>query len=108
VPGGGRCGGRPCWKALAGGGVRYRDAKGQTAGIVGMTLKPGSARHGRVGLRGKGAQLTFPGLPLAHGTGVTVELRRSDDPARCWSTTFPANQRNMSKTFRARLPRTSG
>jgi len=41
-------------------------------------------------------------------TNTTVELRRRDDPTRCWAVTFPGTQRNSAKTFRARLARTGG
>ena len=52
VPAGGQCGGSACWKALASGNVRYKDATGASGGIVGMTLMPSDLRPGRIRVRG--------------------------------------------------------
>jgi hypothetical protein len=64
-----------------------------------VLLRAGSNARIRVGARG--ARLTGMPLPLVNPAGVTVQLRRTDDTARCWGTTFATSRRNSGKRFGA-------
>jgi hypothetical protein len=99
VPAGRRCGKRPCWRRLRAGGFRYDDAHAAAAGVARVLLRPGATGRIRVGARG--ARLAAPPLPIAAPDGVTVQLRRTDDAARCWDAKLGASRRNGPRRFGA-------
>jgi hypothetical protein len=101
VPAGRRCGGKPCWRR-AGAGFQFRDVSGRNRGVYRLGLKPGS--KGRVGVRAKGANLPLPALPLAAPAGVTAQVRRDDDPTRCWGAVFSTSRTNTATGFAAGIP----
>jgi cysteine-rich repeat protein len=100
VPPGGTCGGKPCWRVAGTGasaGYRYGDGSGARGGIRTITLKPGAAGKAAVIVRGKGARLAVPGLPLAQDPAVTVQLRST--AGGCWGTAYtpPASRSDASQ-----------
>ena len=90
LPPGGTCGSKPCWKAASGGlkGYRYDDRDGLAGGIRTLVVKPGDAGKAKVIVKGKGAPLALPALPLAADPAVTVQLTAATGV--CWSTAFAA------------------
>jgi hypothetical protein len=81
--------------------VRYQDAGAGMAGVSRLVIRAGAP--GRIRLGAKGARLAPMALPLASPAGVTVELRRTDDAARCWGTTFAASRKNTDRRFVAEV-----
>jgi hypothetical protein len=84
IPAGGLCGTKPCWKALGAKGWRYKDATGARGGVRVLHLKAGADGKSSVIVKGKGANLALPSLPLA--LPVTMRVRAST--GRCWADTF--------------------
>ena len=69
-------------------------------------LKSGAQDRAKALLRGKGAALPDPSVPLAPaGLPLTVQLLNGDTPA-CWQSTFTAGDvvRNQPGRFKARTP----
>jgi probable HAF family extracellular repeat protein len=85
IPAGGTCGTRPCWKRVGTTAYRQRSATGAPDGIVATKLRAGGAGAGKLALRGKGAYLGTPTLPLA--LPLRVQLRHDGGPA-CWEASF--------------------
>jgi predicted outer membrane repeat protein len=89
VPGGGQCGAKPCWKALAGKGFAFKDKTGSHDGITQLVLRGGAAGKGALLLKGVGTGLALPekkmeGIPyLDADPGVTVQLHESSTGG-CW------------------------
>jgi hypothetical protein len=106
VKGGGKCGTRPCWRALGATGYAYsRSATiGVGDGITQVKLKAGASGRAQVTVKGKGANLTPPNPALT--PPVTVQLIARDGSAtRCWQTTFTGSvSRNDDQQFKARGP----
>ena len=100
VPAAGRCGARPCWRAV-GSGYRYADRRAGHDGVVGVALRAGAGRRARLKLKARGPALPMPALPL--GGGATVELRRSD-AASCWRARFDEPAADGPTRFRAATP----
>jgi hypothetical protein len=98
VPAGGVCGAKPCWKSTSTSFV-YADAAAAQAGIRKIQLKAGAAGRAKATVKGKGASLAMPALPLA--TPVTVRLVRTGTPA-CWEAAFGAPSRNDAGAFKAK------
>jgi hypothetical protein len=101
VPAARRCAKKPCWRRGRG-GFRYRDPAAQAAGVARVVLRAGDAP--RVVLRARGARTAAIALPLAVPEGLTVQLRRTDDAARCWDARFAATLRNTATRFDAVTP----
>lgn len=103
VPPSGTCTGRPCWKASSTGFV-YRNKTGAGAdGITSMKLRAGSAGRARIQVKGRGAALQSPALPLT--IPVTVQFVAQDGlSTECWQTTFSAFTKNESSRFSAKGP----
>jgi cysteine-rich repeat protein len=82
IPGGGLCSGRPCWQA-AGGSYRFADPAAVFDGITKIILKAGTADNAKIQVKGSGAALGLPPLPLAQDPAVTVQLTSTD--GECWT-----------------------
>jgi hypothetical protein len=101
APAGGTCGNAPCWRST-GKGFTYKDKERSPDGLQQIVLKeglvPGKAK---IIVRGKGANLRLPALPLDQDPAVTVQLRSSD--GTCWETRHgtPARQNDATR-FRDR------
>jgi hypothetical protein len=89
VPHGGTCaGGQPCWRATGTKGFKYKDSARTTGGIGKIILKVGPAGKAKVLVKGKGANLPVPSLPLDDDTHVTAQVVNSN--GQCWTASFPA------------------
>jgi cysteine-rich repeat protein len=83
IPASGTCGTKPCWKEKST-GFTYKDKEATPDGITGLTLKEGLvAGKAKISVKGKGANLDTPPLPLAEP--VVVQFRASTGV--CWETT---------------------
>jgi cysteine-rich repeat protein len=80
------CAGRPCWKET-GKGFKYKDKDATPDGITNLTLKEGEAGKAKIILKGKGANINLPTLPMTQP--VLVQLRNSASSV-CWEATFGA------------------
>jgi len=102
IPPGGLCKGKPCWKAAGSGGskgYRYNDNLTTADGIRKIVLKPGLDGKASIILKGKGASLGLPPLPLVQDGAVTVQLKSS--AGVCWGTTYDAPAtKNESDQFK--------
>src|SRR5690242_6179412 len=85
VPPGGTCGTKPCWKALGSVGFKYSDKVGTAGGISKVLLKSGAVGHGKISVKGRGANLQLPSGQLA--TPVKVQVRQ-DASTACWEATY--------------------
>jgi len=90
------CGGdaRPCWQALSA-GHRLIDPKG---GLASVRLARSGGRP-RVLVRGTGALLDAPYLPMVAPEGLQVQLQETGT-GRCWGAAFAAGdiERNVAGT----------
>jgi len=102
MPAGRRCGRRPCWKRLGAVGFKYGDEAGTPDGLTRALLEAGGAGRGKIRVKGWGANLRAPALPLT--TPVRVQLRRSDG-STCWEATYSTAIRNDATGFRAKSDR---
>jgi hypothetical protein len=98
APAAGTCAGPPCWKATKV-GFKYKDKERTPDGLLAVALKAGAAGKAKVALKGKGADLELPVLPLV--TPVTAQLFRSDG-GLCWAAAYGAPTRNDTGLFKAR------
>ena len=64
-----------------------------------LRLKSGGAGKGKIGVKGGGANLHLPMLPLT--TPVRVQLRRTDSNV-CWDATYSTAVTNTVSEFKAR------
>jgi hypothetical protein len=79
------------WSARASGGYVYRAAAEGPSGIRTMLLKPGAAERARILVKGGGAALADPLLPVAlAGAPLRVQLIGLQSPTRCWESAFDA------------------
>jgi hypothetical protein len=98
APAGAMFGGSPRWKATSS-GFTYTDPDLTPDGLQTVQLAAGSDGSAKILVKGKGANLHMPSLPLV--VPVTVQLHRSDG-GPCWSATFTAASRNAPGRFKAR------
>jgi len=97
APAGGRCGRRPCWKAIKGNGFRYRDAAGAADGLTSIVLRGGAAGKARVTVAGAGARLGLP--PLGLTPAVTAQLQAAG--GACFAATYNTPSKNSASRFQA-------
>jgi hypothetical protein len=90
------CGTKPCWKAVSTKGFKYTDKSGTPNGLTVIKLMAGAP--GKIGVKGKGANLPLPTLPLT--TPVRVQLKRADTGG-CWDATYSNAIKNTSTQFKA-------
>ena len=93
------CGTKPCWKALGTKGFKYKDKAGTPNGLTGIKLVAGGAGKARIGVKGKGANLPAPALPLA--IPVRAQFKRADTGA-CWDATYSTATTNTTSEFKAK------
>jgi hypothetical protein len=86
APDAGLCPGETCWRSLKApaSGLFYRRPFGVPDGLTSLLVKAGASGQSRVILRGTGARLPLPGLPLV--APVTVQVLTSD--GKCWGATY--------------------
>ncbi len=96
--------GAGAWKALGGpGGFGYRSKSAAPDGLTVATLKAGAAGKARLIVKGKGAALAVPMLPLTQNPTLTVQLKSS--AGSCWSQSYAAPaRRNDTRQFKDAFP----
>ena len=97
APAGGTCGARPCWTATKT-GFRYLQKALTPNGLQTLDLRSGTDGKARILIKGRGALLSLPPLPVA-SLPLRVQLNGA---GRCWSTTYGADVRtNQTGAFKA-------
>jgi hypothetical protein len=99
VPAARTCGTKPCWKALGTLGFTYADNVGTPDGLTKVLLKAGSAGRGKIGVKGSGANLHLPTLPMT--TPVRAQLRQ-DGSSACWEAAYSTATTNTASAFKAK------
>lgn len=84
----------------SGGGYKYRDRNRASDGIGVVVLAPGGDGKSRIIVRGKGALLGMPALPLNEDQKVTVQLVNSN--GACWEAQYGSSLSNTPDLFKAR------
>jgi len=99
APAGGQCGSRPCWSTSST-GARYADPAQTPDGLDRIKLHIGTEGRASATVRGRGADLDFPSLPLP--TPLRVQLQA--EGGACWEATFAAAgaSRNDTSGFAGR------
>jgi hypothetical protein len=97
APPGGMCGTKPCWRATKT-GYKYTDKLLDPDGVSVIMLKAGADSTAKIVVKGKGANLAMPMLPLT--PKVTVQLKR-DDLGTCWDAEYSTPIKNQSDQFKA-------
>lgn len=89
------------WRTRPAGGFVYRNHRANEDGITRVELVPGARGNARIVVRGDGADLSLPPLPLA--APVTVQLTAEN--GACWEATYADDDvlRNDDERFRAVL-----
>jgi hypothetical protein len=95
---GGMCGTKPCWKVLVTVGFKYANTAGPD-GLTKVLLKAGGAGRGKIGVKGSGANLHLPTLPMT--TPVKAQLRQ-DGGSACWEATYSTATTNTASAFKAK------
>jgi hypothetical protein len=103
LPGGGTCGGSPCWKAIGTSGYKYKDPAVGSDGVLAVIAKGGAAGKSKIILKAKGSSLPVPTLPLDASSGVVAQLFRDDVAVPCWAAVFPSALKNDTATFKAKV-----
>ena len=83
------CAGKSCWSASLT-GFKYKDRDATPDGLTALTLRFGTAGKPKIMLKGRGALLQTPALPMI--SPVTVQLRTSD--GSCWEAIYSTPQKN--------------
>jgi len=99
----GVCDGKPCWGKAGAKGYKYKDKLGSADGMVSAVMVSGDTGKARITLKGKGAGVGMPTLPLdgavtaqfvAVGTGGTA----------CWVTEFSGSDKASDRIYKASGP----
>jgi len=99
MPAAGDCKGKPCWKQLNNNkGFRYKDPLRTPNGIVTLVLKSGADGKAKISLKGKGAELDAPALPLV----LPVVMQVSNNVGQCWEATYSNALENTAARFKAK------
>jgi hypothetical protein len=96
APRDGSCAGAPCWKATDS-RMKYRNTDLSPDGLSTIVFRTG--RAGRIVVKGRGANLAMPSLPLT--APVAVQLRRTDGGG-CWESTIETPLVDSATRFRGR------
>jgi CSLREA domain-containing protein len=103
APAGGTCGTKPCWKRTASFKLVYTDKLLHPDGLLKVVLKPGSAAgKAKITVKGKGANLGMPALPLATPVRMQILRHVGQFPIGCWDASFDTSSRNDVQQFSAR------
>ena len=89
---------RPCWREN-GRGFRYVDRDGTPDGIAQLTLKSGAAGKAQIQVKGKGALLPDPVLPVSD---LPVRVQLVNGAGQCWEATYGTTLRNDSQQLKAK------
>jgi hypothetical protein len=80
-------------------GFTYEDAELTPDGVSTLRLRETTRTRGKLILKGRGASLRLPDLPLT--TPVTIQLVQAD-AGPCWDARFTVARKNSSTRFKAR------
>jgi len=90
----GDCSDGACWETRGSHGYRYRDPSGSSDGVTGVQLIASPLDgHSKLLLKGTGANLRLPILPLAPSPDVpdvTAQLQPSGG-GTCWESVYPSS-----------------
>jgi hypothetical protein len=101
APAGGSCNAkspRPCWRASAT-GFRYVDRDSTPDGVQQLTLRAGVDGKARIALKGKGANLDTPALPISH---LPVKVQLTNANGVCWDATYSSTLKNGTTVLKAK------
>jgi acyl-homoserine lactone acylase PvdQ len=98
APAAGTCGTRPCWRQTSS-GFKYGDRDLTPDGLQRITLVAGPSGVARIVVKGKGALLDIPTLPLLP-LPARVQLVNGDGV--CWEADYSIPIRNQSDQFKAK------
>jgi cysteine-rich repeat protein len=79
------CAGKPCVTARPT-GIKYKDKDATPDGVTGIDIKVGGAGQAKISVKGKGALLQMPSLPMSEP--VTIQLRNG--AGTCWEAIYSA------------------
>ena len=79
----------PAWTPK-GKGLKYLDPALAAGGIKNILLKKGGNGKAKIVVKGHGANLNLPALPLAQGQHVVVQFNNTVAPGMCWEARFGA------------------
>jgi hypothetical protein len=80
------------WAAVGSSGFKYLDPAAGEGGMRGILLRGGAAGKSKVLVKGQGAALGDPTLPLAPSTtGILVQLTNQGN-GKCWESEFPLSK----------------
>jgi len=97
APANAQCGPAVCWKRTHDAGFSYVDPRGAACGLEQIRVRASARGDTRVAVRGKGAGLVFPRLPV--GIPFRVQLNLAN--GHCWETVLSHVSRSDSTIFRA-------
>jgi 6-phosphogluconolactonase (cycloisomerase 2 family) len=95
------CGGAPCWSKAGKKGFKLQDKAGSQDGVTQVKLGAGEAGKAKARVKGRGASLEMPTLPLATPVLAQVVVRDGDRVA-CWEAGFSTFDQNDSEGFKAK------
>ncbi len=101
APAGGSCNAKspkPCWKENAN-GFRYVDRDLTPDGVQQLTLRAGPAGKAKIMLKGRGANLKTPALPISH---LPVKAQLINSASACWTATYGTTLKNETGMFKAK------
>ena len=101
APAGGTCNAaspRPCWRATSK-GFRYVDKDLTPSGVQTVVLKAGVAGKASIVVKGRGAPLDTPALPI---TALPALVQMVNSDGVCWQAQYSAPSRNDASSFKAR------
>jgi len=103
VAGAGLCGGRPCWKATASGGLKFKDASGGQGGVRRIKVRVTPTGRTRLQVKARGGEFTSPELPLV--LPATAQLVVDDGESfSCWQAGYAGAVINDASLFKAKTP----
>jgi hypothetical protein len=89
---------RDCWKENTK-GFRYVDRDLTPDGLQQVALKAGPTGKAQMGVKGRGANLQAPTLPLSN---LPVRVQLVNGGGACWEATYTSTFQNTAKTFKAK------
>jgi hypothetical protein len=101
APAGGTCNAkspRLCWRENAS-GFRYVDRDLTPDGVQQLVLKAGTAGKSKIMLKGRGANLKTPALPISH---LPVKVQLNNTVGECWTATYGTTLKNQTGMFKAK------
>ncbi|MEO6029679.1 MAG: acetylxylan esterase [Candidatus Binatia bacterium] len=98
IAAGGTCAGKSCWKEQTH-GFRFNDRSLAQGGIQSILLKEGVDGKARIVVKGKGAMLDMPVMPI-QTLPITVQLVNGN--GQCWEAIYQTTFRNTAEQLKAK------